>query len=321
MNKHKLRFIPVSAKPFSANPLKWLDFYRQFSASETLITKAIGDLNVRAVVCTGGFVCPPVASAAKKAGIPVVLMNLDAVPGKANMLVSRSATQIFSAYAVPDAFESQLVGVPLRQSALGPADKDKARETLGLLPGRETLLVTGASQGATSINQMMVNIINQPIPKKELSNWQVIHLTGGGPDSAKELQAAYDKAAIPALVQTFCNQMGVVWAASSLAISRAGASSVAEAWANAVPCFFLPYPYHKDQHQKKNAEPLAKIGSALIYEDLIDPAANARQLAGPLVSVMSNASRRQQMITLMRDRIPPDGAMAVSRWLLRHVKP
>jgi UDP-N-acetylglucosamine--N-acetylmuramyl-(pentapeptide) pyrophosphoryl-undecaprenol N-acetylglucosamine transferase len=320
MAKHKLDFIPVAAKPFSANPLKWFDFYRHYAGSESVIAQAIKEQNVRAIVCTGGFVSPPVAIAAKKAGIPVVLVNLDAVPGKANKLVAKSATQIFSAYPMAEAPTAQIVGVPLRQSAIGPADKDKARTALGLLAGRETLFITGASQGASSINLMMQELITQTVPRKELATWQVIHLTGGTPQQAKELEAAYDKAAIPARVEAFCNQMGIAWAAASLGISRAGASSVAEAWANSVPCFFLPYPYHKDQHQRKNAEPLAKIGSALIYDDLIDPGKNARQLAGPLVSVMTNSTRRQQMVSLMRDRIPPDGALSVSRWLLRHVK-
>jgi UDP-N-acetylglucosamine--N-acetylmuramyl-(pentapeptide) pyrophosphoryl-undecaprenol N-acetylglucosamine transferase len=320
MAKHKLDFIALPAKPFSANPLKWFDFYRGFATSEGIIAQAIKEQNARAIVATGGFVSPPVATAAKKAGIPVVLVNLDAVPGKANKLICKSATQVFSAYPMIEAPTAQIVGVPLRQVAIGPADKDKARTAFGLLPGRETLFVTGASLGASSINQLMLEIITQPGVKKELGAWQVIHLTGGTAQQAKEIEAAYDKASIPARVEPFCNQMGMAWAAASLGISRAGASSVAEAWANSVPCFFLPYPYHKDQHQRKNAEPLAKIGSALIYDDLIDPSKNARQLAGPLVSVMTNATRRSQMVSLMRDRIPPDGALSVSRWLLRHVK-
>ena len=105
----------------------------------------------------------------------------------------------------------------------------------------------------------------------------------------------------------------------SIAISRAGAGSVGEVWANAVPTIFYPYPYHKDQHQRLNAEPLVRIGSAMMHNDWVDPMRNARELTGPLLSLMSNTQRRIQMAETMRDKLPPDGAAAVAKWLLHAV--
>jgi UDP-N-acetylglucosamine--N-acetylmuramyl-(pentapeptide) pyrophosphoryl-undecaprenol N-acetylglucosamine transferase len=316
LTKANLPFEPLPAKPFVKNPLKWLSIYQAHQASQVVVKKLIEAHEAVAVVAMGGFVCPPAVIAAEKAGIPVLLVNLDAVPGKANKMLATHANQIFSAYQVTDFPVSQVIGVPMRRSAVGPSDKAKAREALGLLPDRETLLVTGASQGAKSINVMMMEMIQQAQARKALAAWQVVHLCGGSPQDARELQEAYDKAAIPARVDAFTTQMGVNWAAATIAISRAGAGSVAEAWANTIPTIFLPYPYHADEHQRHNAKPLEKMGSGLIYKDLIDGKANARQLSNPLMALMANSQRRSNMIKLMQERMPPDGAKVVAKWLI-----
>ena len=315
--KQHISFEPLPAQPFSMNPLRWMAFYKGWNDSQAIVTRLAQEREVAAIVAMGGFVCAPAVIAASKLGIPVLMMNLDAVPGKANKLLAKHATEIYSAYPVTDFPVSQIVGVPLRRSAVGPTDKAKARESLGLLPDRDTLLVTGASQGATSLNAMMLELISQAQCRKALAQWQVLHLTGGTAQDASDIQAHYDKAGIPARVEAFCNQMGIAWASATIAVSRAGAGSVAEAWANTIPTIFFPYPYHADQHQRFNAEPLARMGSGIIFTDKIEPKSNARQIVGPLMALMTNSQRRTNMVKLMNERMPPDGAKAVAQWLMK----
>ncbi len=104
-----------------------------------------------------------------------------------------------------------------------------------------------------------------------------------------------------------------------MAISRAGAGSVAEAWANAVPTVFLPYPYHRDQHQRHNAEPLSGTGAAIVVRDMIDARANAKEMSGLLLNLITNDAQREQMVRLMRREAPPDGAEVVAAWLTEQV--
>ncbi len=310
---HTLAYVALPARPLSIKPWLWPGIYQAFHESSRMVAAVLQQLNVKAVVATGGFVSGPAVDAARRLRIPAALVNLDAVPGKANRYLAAKASKVFTAYASPAIPDAEAIGLPLRQSALGPADKAAARRQLGLNPERETLLITAGSQGASTINRMMVELAGQSQTRKVLAGWQMLHLSGD--KDREDLIAAYQAAGIPAKVLPFCDTMGLAWASATLAISRAGANSVAEVWANAVPTIFYPYPYHRDQHQKLNAEPLTRTGMAILMLDEIDPTVNARKLGPRLTALITNASQRYQMAEQMRATRPADGAAAVAGWV------
>jgi UDP-N-acetylglucosamine--N-acetylmuramyl-(pentapeptide) pyrophosphoryl-undecaprenol N-acetylglucosamine transferase len=317
MADHHFAFTPLPAKPMNIRPWRWPAIYQAWQASMNAVDRIIVQHQPIALVAMGGFVAAPAAKAARRRGLPVLLVNLDAVPGRANRYIARLATESFTAYPVRELPAAPHVGVPLRKSALATLDPAAARQKLGLAPDRDTLLVTGASQGARSINQFMQALAIQQIPRDAMRQWQIFHLAGDNADDIAALKKTYAQQGIPAVVQAFTNDMGLAWSAATLAISRAGAGSVAEVWASATPTIFLPYPYHKDQHQRLNAEPLVKDGGAVMFEDLIDAEPNVRQLASPLVGLMQDPARRQAMAKALRDHQPPDGALAAAQWLTR----
>jgi UDP-N-acetylglucosamine--N-acetylmuramyl-(pentapeptide) pyrophosphoryl-undecaprenol N-acetylglucosamine transferase len=121
-----------------------------------------------------------------------------------------------------------------------------ARSYFQLDPQLPTLLIFGGSQGAKAIN----DLLRQGI-KKGL--FQVIHFTGDE-FLAKELQDFYDHRGIRAKVKGFEKQMDQAWEAADLFISRAGASTISEAFEYEVPGIFIPYPHATDNHQDKNAD-------------------------------------------------------------------
>ena len=309
--------LPIAPLPL-ARPWTWPGFAAAWLRSVSVCRGLLRRLNVAAVVATGGFVAPPVVWAAGRANVPVALISLDAVPGKANRYLAARATVLFTVYPDTGWPGATQIGLPLPRAAIGPDDPAGAREQMGLDPQRHTLLITGGSQGAETVNRALIALVGLTPIRKALTGWQVLHLAG--PAAADqpvlaELRSAYQQASIPARVETFCNAMGLAWSGASLAVARAGAGTVAEAWANATPTIFLPYPYHRDQHQRRNAEPLVHAGAAVLCRDLIDPDANARQLGGPLSTLLGNSSQRQHMAQRLRETRPDNGAATVARWL------
>jgi len=322
LNKLELGFTPLPARPLTMlKPWTWSGFLHGWQNSTAATRQIIDQLDVAAVVATGGFVAAPVVQAASQAGVPIALVNLDAVPGRANKLMAHRASELFTVYPTDDWPDARPIGLPLRETSVGPDDKKEARRKLGVEPDRDMLLVTGGSQGAESINRMMIQLLELTHARQALANWQVLHLAGPtAADTAvvDRLHKAYHDAGVTVRIETYCNVMGLAWRSATLAIARAGAGTVAEVWANAAPTIFLPYPHHRDQHQRRNANPLASSGAAIVLNDQIDPAANARQILGPLTSLIQNAARREHMIAQMNQSRPDNGAESVATWIARN---
>jgi UDP-N-acetylglucosamine--N-acetylmuramyl-(pentapeptide) pyrophosphoryl-undecaprenol N-acetylglucosamine transferase len=309
--------VAIAAEPMSLRPRKLLRCMRSFLEGRAEVLRMIDRLRPSWVVSLGGFVTAPVVHAARARGVPVLLVNLDATPGRANRWVARRAREVVSAIPTPTlpGFARAIIGMPLRRLALAPAEQAACREQLGLLPGVRTLLVTGASQGANSLNDFMLLLAQrQPGAFRE---WQVLHLCGPGASGGPErFEAGYSRAGVHAAVLPFLHRMGLAWGAADVALSRAGANSVGEAAANHVPTVFVPYPYHADLHQMHNAMPLVEQGAAVLAKDAIEPEANLRALGEPLLALMQDDAARRAMRARLEARSEPDAAERIARFLL-----
>jgi UDP-N-acetylglucosamine--N-acetylmuramyl-(pentapeptide) pyrophosphoryl-undecaprenol N-acetylglucosamine transferase len=252
--------------------------------------------------------------AARSLGINTTLLNLDHPPGKANRWLARRCNRIWTAIELPTMphFAERVVGMPIRRRTLAPGDHATCRARLSLDPDRPVLFVTGASQGAASINRFMDAMVETR--PDIFAPWQILHLTGEG--DTRSMRQVYQRCGIEARVEPFLDEIGLAWGAAELAVSRAGASSVAEAAANAVPTLFLPYPYHRDRHQANNARPLAETGGAMIVEDRIDAKANVREAGEALTTLMAEETRRSAMRARLLARRPADTAAAIADLLL-----
>ena len=308
-------YTAIDAAPPSLRARAALQFLRLYPKARSQALRTLDEQSIQQVVALGGFVAAPVVAAARRRGVAICLVNLDNPPGKANRWIARQCQSVLSAVELPElpGFAKQVVGMPIRRRAIAVDDQATCRAKLGLDPGRPVLLVTGASQGATSINRMMIALAaDQP---QIFQGWQLLHLSGAGDD--RPLREAYAQARIAALVIPFSHAMGLVWGATDLAISRSGANSVAEVHANAVPTIFLPYPYHRDEHQRHNAEPLEAMGGAVICRDLVEAQENIRAIAPVMRALMADQDRRSIMRETLRAHPPRDGALRVAELLSR----
>jgi UDP-N-acetylglucosamine--N-acetylmuramyl-(pentapeptide) pyrophosphoryl-undecaprenol N-acetylglucosamine transferase len=304
-------YVPIPAEGFSPRPVKLMRFMRAFVAGRSASRELLAERGARVVIALGGYVTAPVVEAAKSMKVPVLLVNLDATPGKANRWVARRAERILSACATPrmPAFAERIVGMPVRQAALATASRAECAAALGLERGFRTLLVTGASQGAASLNELMQLLLKRE--RGAFGEWQVLHLVGNA-DRAP-IERAYREASVRAKVVPFLHEMGLAWGAADLALSRAGANSVAEAIMNGVPTVFAPYPYHEDLHQKWNAKPYHDEDVAVLCDDLIEAERNLATLGAALVGLMSDHARRDAMRARLGERPREDAALEVAR--------
>ena len=311
----------AQAMPASPPSLKHaLKFVRNFLAAKKRATQVMREYDIRHIVSLGGFVTVPVVLAAKKLGIPVTLLNLDATPGKANRFVQSRATHVLSAVVANDLarWDGNALGFPVRHSAVAPANARQCREQLGLEADRFTLLVTGASQGAASLNQFVPHFAARN--KDLFTNWQVLHLAGGNALDAAQLRSDYARAGVKAVVLAFQHQMGLAWGAADLALTRAGANSVAEVEINNVPAVFVPYPFHRDLHQKANAQPLVDAGAAAMALDKLDRDFNMQSIGVVLEKLMADGGARSAMHSALVAMPKRDAADRVAQLVLADLK-
>ncbi len=206
------------------------------------------------IVGFGSYFSFPPLVAAKILRKTLILYEANTILGKVNRLFSPFAH--LTAVHFPSTLssvkgKSAVSGVPLRAHFYGQkVEKEAARETLGLHPLMQTILVFGGSLGAKLIHMTIAKACE--IARKK-HPFQVLHLTGHGYD-VSQLQDFYKTAQIEAKVLSFCCDMHIAFQAADIAISRAGASSIAEMIQSDVPAILIPYPKAADQHQEHNAK-------------------------------------------------------------------
>ena len=301
---------PITARPPSRSPVKAFQFASGWLSSRRAVRRVFkkGDH----LVSLGGFVAPPVVSEARSQGLPISMLNLDVVTGRANRWIARRSDEILEAVISDLTTAGEPFGVPLRKGVLASADVSASRKKLGLEENRPTLLVTGASQGARSLNLFMKAFVHNHA--HALAGWQILHLVGAGGE-ADEFRMLYAEANIPAQVIEFLDEMGDAWGAADLVLSRGGASSIAEIRANRVPSLIAPYPWHTDNHQAANAKELVGVGGAIIVDDEIEPSQNLGSIGLPLQSLLTKPQERERMFKALESLPQQNAAEAIAQHL------
>ncbi len=326
----KVEAIPQSVRPIPSRPWQWPVCLLRWRESVGLCRKLFAERRPAAVVGAGGYASGPPVHAALRMGIPTFLLNPDAVPGRANRYLAKrqGLAGIFAQWEVtraqlPATAPVMVTGCPVRRAfrEVRRSDVPAIVQSFGLDPGRRTLLVTGASQGARTINEAMMRLAGT----LNFAGWQVLHLTG--PADADRVGAAYARAKsslgmwrFHGRVLAFTERMAEAVAAADLIVSRAGASTLAEIIAAGKPSVLLPYPYHRDQHQRHNAMVLVSAGAALLVDDARNAEMNANRLGSVLAPVLADDARRAAMAEAARGLDRADSAERIADRLLSAVE-
>lgn len=308
-------FTALAAQPFGLKPRRLMRFLASWGPSVRAARRVIRAERAEGrtvhVASMGGFVAPAAAQAARVERAKLTMFNLDATPGLANRWIARRADRVLTTYTIPRWKHATRIPPIARAGALPPAEAPACRDMFGLDATTPTLAILGGSQGAGTINEAMIALCEDE--PSVLRTWQVIHQCGVGREPA--LVAAYERAGVRAVVRPFITEIGAVWGAADLAIARAGAGTVAEAWASETPTIFLPYPFHRDAHQAANATPLVDRGAAELIHDAIDAELNAARLAESLRRLREGEALGA-MRSALRTLGPADGAAVSAEAML-----
>jgi UDP-N-acetylglucosamine--N-acetylmuramyl-(pentapeptide) pyrophosphoryl-undecaprenol N-acetylglucosamine transferase len=248
----------------------------------------------------GGYVSGPMVLAAWTRRIPAALAEADAHLGLANRLAAPCAERVFLAFPIeglgPPKFRVTGRPIPVRSR---PGSREEARKRFDLPQEGPVLLVFGGSQGARSINELVVRELGAQGPP-------VLHLAGQRDfDSLESHVSRQDYRLLP-----YTHDFGAALAAASLALARAG-GSVFELAAAGLPAVLVPYPHATADHQTKNARFFARGGGAVLV-----PEADLERVPGLVQELLADEPRLAKMSEAMNHVARLDAADVIAEELI-----
>lgn len=203
------------------------------------------------VFSKGSAIAVPVVTAARLLGVPVVAHESDVVPGSETLRLARYCDMICLGYKSAQRFFTRPTSVTGNMTRPNFTDGDglEGRRRLGLTKDQPLIFVTGGSQGSVSINELVA-----PILPRLTERYAVVHQCGVG--------KRFEVSPLPAYRQLefLHEELKHVYAASSVVVARAGATSIAEICHYQVPAILIPMPWAESDHQRQNALELARHG-------------------------------------------------------------
>ena len=303
-------FTPFEAQGFDrAHPLTLPKALAKIQKSTKLARAWFDEVRPDVVVGFGGYVCIPVARAAEQRGIPVVVHEQNSVMGMANKYLAKRAAAVCLTYehaagALDEGVRSRVTvtGNPVRKSVFD-ATREDGRARFGVPEDARLLLVTGGSLGARHLNQAVCALKDELLAAGDV---HVIHVTG-----PKELDAVAGQLALTPAEEKrwhlfgYTDRMGEAMAAADAIVSRAGATSLAEISARAIPALLVPFPFATEDHQTTNARAYVEAGCAYM---LADADVEGPEFARLVRSLLDDAGVRERMAAAARAQKTADAA-------------
>lgn len=297
-------------KLFSTHNVKTIvRFLRSVARSKKILREFKPDV----VVGTGGFVCGPVIYAAAKLGIPTLIHEQNVIPGLTNRFLSRYVDCIAVSFkGSEDHFKKAKVvytGNPSASAALR-ADPQKGLDSLQLPKQSRIVLITGGSRGARALNEAVLDMIPLLHSQKDV---YFVWVTGETYYDTYSLKLSDINVPDFVRVVPYLHNMPEILAATSLVVSRAGASFLAEITAMGIPAILIPSPNVTNNHQEANARWLQKEYAA---ELILETELNGVKLYKSVEKIISDPIRREDMSRHSKSLGQPEAAQLVVRKLI-----
>ncbi|MFN0054146.1 MAG: undecaprenyldiphospho-muramoylpentapeptide beta-N-acetylglucosaminyltransferase [Planctomycetales bacterium] len=314
LQRHGVEQIALGAESSQGalrHPLRFL--WRNWRAYRQAV-RLLPEVRPDVVIGLGGFASVPLVYAACRRGYRTLLLEQNTIPGRANRLLSRWADH--ACLAFPESARwlatrcpTSVTGNPVREEIAALALSQ--RHPADLTGKSNSLLILGGSQGASGLNDAVRRMV-QGSPE-QWRDVRIVHQTGAA--DCPSMRETYARLGLSAVVEPFFHEMGPLYQQTTLAISRAGATTLAELACAGIPAVLVPYPHAARRHQLHNAEHYCRAGAALLVNQKDDPAQTAQELARTVRDVLSNPGRHSALGQAMRGEAHPAAAEEVVRVL------
>src|SRR5205085_3075674 len=289
-----------------------LQFVRGFTGSYRAAKALFRQRTPQAVLAMGGFTSAPPVFAGRFFGAATFLHESNMVHGRANRLLAHFVNQVFVGFAGAAgrlcSANVLATGTPVRPQ-FETVDPAACRMSLGLAAQQPVLLMMGGSQGAAGVNDLALRALPELLSK--VPNLQILHLSGIA-EHAK-VEAAYKDLKIKAVIRPFLTEMELALGAATIAVSRAGASSLAELAAMRLPAVLIPYPSAADNHQFHNAKAFVDSGAALMLEQRTTTPTQFAEAVGALFDDKALAA---EMRASLRELYRPEAAELIAHKIM-----
>jgi UDP-N-acetylglucosamine--N-acetylmuramyl-(pentapeptide) pyrophosphoryl-undecaprenol N-acetylglucosamine transferase len=306
-------YLALPARPLPSHAREAVAFLVENLASYLAAGRFLREEHVAAVVGLGGYASVPMARAAARRRVPLVLLEQNAVPGKATRWLARRAALVCTAFPETGGLlrcrcPIRVTGNPVRAGFLTISRRARKELTEGQEPAPPSppsqLLVLGGSGGARSLNENVPRALYKI--RGQVAGWKIIHQSGEADWEAT--RTLYTKLDLPATVLPFLGDMPAALATTDLAVCRAGGTTLAELVATGVPAILLPYPHATDDHQAANAQGFAARGGCITIDERDVPGRLDDQLADMLCFLLANDGLRERMSAAMCELARPNAA-------------
>jgi UDP-N-acetylglucosamine--N-acetylmuramyl-(pentapeptide) pyrophosphoryl-undecaprenol N-acetylglucosamine transferase len=263
--------------------------------------------NVALVVGLGGYSSLPMAAAAARLGVPLVLLEQNSAPGRVNRWLAPRAALVCVAFEETRALLKshgpvRVTGVPIRAGSAAPLPK-----RLRNLPAERQLLVLGGS-GARTLNEQAPKSLYRL--RSQLTGWRIVHQSGSREHDATA--KLYRKLDLEAMVVPFLDPIQPMLHHASLVVCRAAGGTLAELAAASAPAVLLPNPHVSHDHQRKNADVLAREGAARVVDERACSGRLDEALALAIGDLLADELQRRRMATAIGAFAHPDAAWHVA---------
>lgn len=282
--------------------LSTLKLAARFAKSTVQVRSLLKKGGFQGVFTTGGYISAPAILAARSLGLPAIMHESNALPGKVTRWLSPLCTQValgFSEAAqhLPKA-KTSVVGTPVRSQFLEAAQAELT--DFDIPQGVPLVVVVGGSQGAVAVNRF----VRDAAPAWLAAGAWIVHITGTNDPDA-------DSFSHPQYVHLpFYNNIAALFQRADLAISRAGAGTLIELAVTGTPAILIPYPFAAEDHQTFNAKAFSQAGAAQLHQQ---SALSSQKLEAIVLNLLNTPDQLRAMGAQAQTLAATDSAARVAQ--------